>query len=189
MFSELMGIRTGRLRFTPAHPEDAERILEAIDPATLTNFSFFSKPIGLDDERRYLARMDRSLTDHLYLIEEIVKPVPEERRLIGSIGLHEFDDHNRSARLGCIIYRKADRGRGYGGEAIKLMLTLAFTRLKLHKVYIQFFASRGQHEIDHWMRKGFMVEGTLREEYHLNDVWHDMIRMSILRREWEARTK
>jgi RimJ/RimL family protein N-acetyltransferase len=182
-----MGISTGRLRFTPAHPEDAERILEAIDPSTLTNFSFFAKPVGLEDERRYLERMDRSTHDHLYLIEEITRSEPEERRLIGSIGLHELDDVLCATRLGCIIYRKADRGRGYGGEAIRLMLDIAFTRLHLHKVYIQFFASRGAHEIVHWQKKGFTVEGTLREEYRLGDDWKDMIRMSMLDREYEAK--
>lgn len=187
MFSKLMGLRTGRLRFTPAHPEDAERICALIDPATLSNFSFFSRPFSLDDERKYLERMDRSTHDHIYLIEEIVADAPEDRRLLGSIGLHELDDANRTARLGCIIYRKEDRDRGYGSEAIRIMLRLAFDRLLLHKIYVQFFASRGEGEIEHWRKKGFVVEGTLREEYRLGDVWKDMIRMSIIEHEWQAK--
>jgi len=184
MFLKLMGIRDGRLRFIRAHVEDAQRALAAMDQNSLKNFAIFSKPVTLDDERRYLERMEKSHVDHVYLIEHL-----DDGRLLGSIGLHELDEINRSARLGCMIYHPDDRGKGHGSHAIKLMLRAAFTRLDLHKIYVQILANHGGRALDWWQRLGFTVEGTMREEYFLNDAWRDMLRLSILRREWEAPAK
>lgn len=180
MLAKLLGVRSDQLRYVSAHPSDAERVLEALDPASLKNFSFFSKPVTLEDERRYLARMEKSHADHVYLIEDL-----SDGRLIGSIGLHELDEVNRSARLGCMIFRPEDRGKGHGSRAIKLMLRLAFTQLGLNKIYVQILATHGNRAIDWWTRLGFAVRGVLIEEYFLDGAWCDMLRLSILRREWE----
>ncbi len=65
------------------------------------------------------------------------------------------------------------------------MCTLAFEHLGLHKVWIQHYADN--HRMLHLCRKlGFVEEGVLRDEYFHNDAWHDMLRHSLLRSDYDA---
>ena len=57
--------------------------------------------------------------------------------------------------------------------------------LGLHKLWVMMFAhntrTRGIVQ-----RLGFVEEGVLREEYFHDGGWHDMVRLSLLEREWRA---
>lgn len=157
---------------------DAAAMLSALEPASTQNLQFFSSPLSLHRQVEYLQRMELSPSDVLYAIVET-----KTRRLIGTIGLHEIDTHLKVARLGLLIFGSEDRGHGFGNEATSVLLDFAFRRLGLNKVYVNVFAenSRGQ---DHWENLGFTVEGKLREEYLLNGTYHDLVRLTMLAREW-----
>lgn len=53
---------------------------------------------------------------------------------IGNIGLHSLDWKNRNATLGIVIGEKEHWGKGYGTEAVRVMLRFAFHELGLHRV-------------------------------------------------------
>ena len=77
-------------------------------------------------------------------------------RPIGSSGLHEIDPRTGTATLSLVIGAVDVWGRGYGTEAVRLMLAYAFRRLGLRRVRLQVAASN-QRAIRVYERAGFRV--------------------------------
>ncbi len=146
----------------------------------LSHFSFFQRIPSLEDERTYLRRMIDSEADLLMAIE-----LKHEHRFIGTIGLHELDFWNENCRFGIIIFNSVFWGQGYAKEAESLILRFVFCVLKMNKVYLTPRLDNSQ-AIEIYKKLGFRPEGILREEYKVKEGQHlDLLRMSILKREWE----
>jgi len=54
---------------------------------------------------------------------------------IGLIDLFDFDPLNQRAGVGIIVHAEADRGRGAGKEALRLVIQYALNTLQLHQLY------------------------------------------------------
>jgi RimJ/RimL family protein N-acetyltransferase len=164
----------------PVSVEDAERMLAAMDPGATKNLQFFSEPVSLERQRAYLEKVTKNPKERLCRIEA-------DGTLVGTVGLHEIDLHLRTARLGLLVFDPASRGRGYGTAAITAMLAIAFDAagLALNKVYLNVFAENVRSRTL-YAKIGFVQEGVLRQEYLLDGTYHDMVRMSMLRSEWET---
>ena len=74
---------------------------------------------------------------------------------------------------------------GYGTEAARLMLRLAFERIGLHRVGLSVFAFN-ERAIRSYQKAGFRVEGRLREAIARDGRYWDEIQMGVLRDEWLA---
>jgi len=168
------------LALAPAELEQAGEMLAAMEADTTRNLSFFSEPPTLARQQHFLGDLIDSAQDELFVVTEAGCA-----RLLGTVGLHEIDRANGAARLGALIFRSADRGRGLGRRAIELAIEHAFQVLELNKVYLNVFAenARGQSL---YCRMGFVAEGRLRREYRLDGTYHDLVRMALLRSEWPA---
>lgn len=97
---------------------------------------------------------------------------------------HETYPHQRAASLGVSII-EAYRGHGYGGEAVNWALDWGFRRAGLHRVALGCFAINPRAE-RLYRKLGFVEEGREREFLFYDRGWHDLIRFSMLDREWEA---
>ncbi len=175
------------IRLRPTRVEDAEELATLIDEDEMRNFSFFTEALTAERERQYLARMTGSGTDHLFVIELVT-----ENRIIGTAGLHEHDQCNHVARIGVMIFETLDRNQGYGRQALWHLLAFGFGSepdgLGLYKVIATPFADNWR-SVQKWLREGFQLEGILRGEYLRHGERHDLVRMSMLRTEWEAHVK
>lgn len=103
------------------------------------------------------------------------------------IGLLELDgiawSHGTTfASIG--IGEEADRGQGYGREAMELALRFAFDELNLHRVCLTVF-SYNKAAIALYERLGFQREGTYREHLLRDGQRYDMLLFGLLRREWK----
>ncbi len=176
-------IETERLHLRLAVPEDDWRILNVIRADDLQNFSFFREPFTLAGERAYLEKMHKSPSDFLFLIIR-----KEDKRLLGSVGIHDVDFANRNARLGVSLFSREHWHRGYGSEALKALIAHAFGTMKFEKLYLNVFVDNERAQ-KHYEELGFRKNGTLPRHYLLvdangNEQWHDMTHMSLLRFEW-----
>lgn len=101
---------------------------------------------------------------------------------LGEIVLNEIDDAAGSANLRLSL-RSGYRGRGYGGEAIPLVLDLAFAPepegLGLHRVGLDVLAINPRARML-YESLGFVEEGRLREAHRDGDHWTDVILMGVL---------
>jgi RimJ/RimL family protein N-acetyltransferase len=77
-------------------------------------------------------------------------------------------------------------GKGYGTDAMRVLLRFAFAELNLERVTLQVFAynERAQRS---YLKAGFQVEGRQRERLRRGSRRYDMIFMGILRDEWRSR--
>ena len=170
------------VRLRPLCEEDVDHILTWVnDPEIIGNIAAFSgRAFTREDELAYVRRTLASTTDLVFSIEEAATG-----RYLGQCGIHQIHQRSKVGRLACIIAARSDMGRGHGSGAIRLLLDHAFGPLAMHKLWLMVFRhnERGRRI---YGRLGFVEEGVLREEYYHQDGWHDMVRMSLLAREWPA---
>ena len=79
-----------------------------------------------------------------------------------------------------------ERGRGYGTQAARLLLDLAFRELGTHRVAVG-VVGFNDVALRFWERLGFRREGVQRDGYLVEDGYHDFVMMSILEEDWMER--
>lgn len=105
--------------------------------------------------------------------------------LVGRAGIFAFDNLARNAEVGLTLGPE-HRGQGYGREVLALLLDFGFTHRNLHRVWLECTATN-ERAIRAYRAAGFVEEGRLREQAWIDGAYVDMVRMGILRSEWEAR--
>jgi len=105
--------------------------------------------------------------------------------LIGQISLHDIDHLNRHAFLGIMIGEVEHHGKGYGTEAVRLVLDYGFNTLNLNNIMLS------AHEdnfagIACYKKVGFKESGRRREWIFKNGKYFDVIYMDILAREFDG---
>jgi RimJ/RimL family protein N-acetyltransferase len=103
---------------------------------------------------------------------------------LGEIVLNDIDEVVRSADLS-LAMRPGFRGRGYGTEAIQLMLGLAFDGLGLHRVELDVL-SINTRATSLYENLGFRIEGRKRDAYRDGEGFCDGIVMALLEDEFRA---
>lgn len=89
-----------------------------------------------------------------------------------------------SARMR-LAMRPRYRGRGYGTEAIELVLGLAFDGIGLHRVELDVLALNTR-ALSLYENIGFRVEGRRRDAYRDGDGYCDAVVLSMLEDEYRA---
>ncbi len=103
---------------------------------------------------------------------------------LGEIVLNEIDEALGSANLR-LVMRPGYRGRGYGTEAIELVLGLAFDGIGLHRVELDVLTLNAR-AYSLYENIGFRVEGRRRDAYRDGDGWCDAVVMAMLEDEYRA---
>lgn len=106
----------------------------------------------------------------------------QDGELIGSCQLLNIDQRHSTADLQIRIGARAARGRGYGTEAVRLLLVHAFADLGLERVQLHVFTSNAR-AIRTYEKAGFRREGLLRSAAYIDGERCDVLVMSILRGE------
>ncbi|NGP46228.1 GNAT family N-acetyltransferase [Bacillaceae bacterium SIJ1] len=103
---------------------------------------------------------------------------------IGVTALTQIDAKNRSAECIIDIGKQNFWGKGYGAEAMQLLLDYAFLEMNLHRVSLRVF-SFNERAIRLYEKLGFQHEGKAREALFRNGRWHDIVYMGMLQGEFE----
>lgn len=123
-------------------------------------------------------RVDLAITTH------------DSDEYLGEIVLLDVDHENANADIRLSL-RPGFRGRGYGGEAIDLVLAHAFAAppdgLGLHRVGLDVLSINPRARML-YENLGFVVEGRRREVFRDGEFWSDSVLMSVLEDEYRAAT-
>ncbi len=106
-------------------------------------------------------------------------------RLIGFVGLFDIQWHAGVAFVGIGIGDKEYWGKGYGTDAMRLILRYAFEAMQLRRVSLDVF-EYNQRAYRSYLKAGFVEEGRARQYLHRDGRRWDLIYMGILREEWLA---
>lgn len=104
---------------------------------------------------------------------------------VGQCGLFDFNETARTAQLGIAIGDKAYWGRGYGREAVTLLVEYAFRYRNFRRVWLWVHADN-ERAIRAYRACGFVEEGRLREHMYSNGRYVDVVHMGVLRSEWHS---
>ncbi|MGG0151702.1 GNAT family N-acetyltransferase [Bacillus mycoides] len=107
----------------------------------------------------------------------------QDDRLIGFVAIHGIEWNNRTGLLAIGVGDGNDRGKGYGNEAIHLILKYAFYEMNLHRIGLDVI-SYNKAAIALYKKMGFQMEGCMREAVQRDGRYLDRIIMGILRDEW-----
>ncbi|WP_232696720.1 GNAT family N-acetyltransferase [Brevibacillus daliensis] len=105
---------------------------------------------------------------------------------IGITSLVNIDFKNRNAECIIDIGEKSHWGKGFGTEAMTLLLDYAFHEMNLHRVALRVFSFNKQ-AITLYEKLGFKHEGASRQSMFRGGVWHDIIYMGLLQNEYIER--
>lgn len=106
-------------------------------------------------------------------------------RMIGDIGLDGIDYPNGNSWVGIGIGEREYWGKGYGADAMRLMLRYAFMEMNLQRVSLSVF-EYNPRAIRSYEKVGFKHEGRSRQMIRRDGQWYDILFMGILRDEWVA---
>jgi RimJ/RimL family protein N-acetyltransferase len=169
------------VRLAASRPEDQEafatwsqdeeymRLLDddPVRPSSPATFSSFGEATRGDDFYFHL----RTVSDD---------------QLIGFVVLFNVKWRNRTAELAMGIGAADFRGKGFGSDALKLILTYAFSELGLRRVSLSVLSYNAQ-AVKAYERAGFVLEGTQRQMVERDGQLFDLLHYGILSDEWRAR--
>jgi RimJ/RimL family protein N-acetyltransferase len=110
----------------------------------------------------------------------------EDDTLIGFVVIHSIEWNNRVGSLAIGIGDPNYQNKGFGSEALQLILRYAFHELNLHRVGLDVIGYNGR-AIRAYEKAGFIVEGKIRSAIYRDGRYFDRIMMGILRSEWEEK--
>jgi RimJ/RimL family protein N-acetyltransferase len=110
----------------------------------------------------------------------------EDDTLIGGAGLFNIRWKDRACGLGIVIGDPAYWGKGYGSDAMALLVGYAFRELNLYRVELDVL-SYNARAIRCYEKAGFVLEGTQRGAICREGQRFDVLNYGILYDEWQAR--
>lgn len=169
-----------KVRLRPIEREDLPRFVRWFADPEVRRHLLVYLPFSLTQEERWYEELQERLrrSESVVLALEMLDGLH-----IGNIGLHEIDWKNRHAELGIVIGEKAYWGQGYGTDAIRTLLRLAFEEMNLHRVYLV-VDEDNLRAIRCYEKCGFREEGRLREAVFREGQYHDQLVMSVLQAEF-----
>lgn len=104
--------------------------------------------------------------------------------LVGIVNLVNVSWIGHNAEVGILaIFDPEGWGKGYGSDAMIVLLDMAFSVLNLHSVYL-WVAGFNERAIKFYEKIGFIQTGRIREMAYRNGKRFDVITMDILRSEF-----
>lgn len=94
-------------------------------------------------------------------------------------------DGNRNVGLGICIGEPEGRNKGFGTEAIQLMVKFAFEEKNAHRVYLRVICDNIR-AIECYKKIGFQIYGRERESGYYHGHYVDILEMDMLKREYFA---
>jgi RimJ/RimL family protein N-acetyltransferase len=141
-----------------------------------------SGPIMPGSARKIEEIIEKAQSEDPNTIIFSVRPLVEDI-LIGFIAFDGIDWQHGDTFVGIGIGHPAYRGKGYGTDAMRMMLRYGFQELNLYRVQLNVF-SYNERAIKSYLKIGFVVEGRQRGMLSRDGQRWDFVYMSVLRDEW-----
>lgn len=135
-------------------------------------------PMTLREEEKWFESISSFSDTYKFAIEALV-----EKQFIGGCSINNVDWKNRVATVGIFIGDKNFLGKGYGRDAMKILLSFIFLQMNINKVRLTTY-SFNERAIICYEKLGFKTEGVLRKEIYSDGKYYDKIAMGILREEF-----
>jgi len=172
-----------RTRLRALHPSEYRTVFAWYnDPELVSPFDRFS----LDTFEGFVQDVESASDDPRSLAPRFVIERREDGRLLGLLG--HFTPHPvlSTVEVWYVMGAREERGKGYGSEAVRLLVDHLFRVLPIERVGAVCDAENvpSVHLLE---RVGLSLEGTLHRALFHHAVWHDVRVYGVTRSAWASR--
>ncbi|MBD3184288.1 GNAT family N-acetyltransferase [Candidatus Poribacteria bacterium] len=167
-----------RIYLRPLNVDDTDRYVSWLSDAEIRSYLGNAFPCNNLREKEYLEGLYKNDKD---VILGII--LNRDDKHIGGVGLHDISLPNSRAELGIMIGEKDCWSKGYGVEAIRLMLEYGFAQLNLNRIYLRVM-SYNKRAIRCYEKTGFKHEIVMQQHIYKDGQYFDDYVMGILKEEW-----
>lgn len=164
-----------------AQEEDLEAYLVLLEDPESNRLTGSQTEFTREQIIHWLKRIGQPSQDRIDLM--IVSK--HNNQLIGEVVINDIDLDSRRANIRIAIAGTENLGRGYGTEALKLMLHHGFETLQLHRIELSVY-DFNPRAIHLYEKLGFQREGVMRDYLYQDGAYHDAIFMSLLTHEYRG---
>ena len=164
-----------RIYLSPIDPDDAELYAKWMNDLEITRWlGMTGRVIALPAERAWLenATKDQNILQFAIILRD-------GNRLIGNLGFNEINQVHRKATLGIFIGEAEDRSKGYGTEALKLLVDYGFKWLGLRNIDLHVHSNNAR-AIRCYEKAGFRQYGRRTGVILHDGEWVDDVLMEVL---------
>jgi RimJ/RimL family protein N-acetyltransferase len=171
-----------RIRLRAINHDDLPQFVQWLNDPEVIQGLMVMLPFSLDDEEDWYAGTRKRPQEERPLVIEVLTESGWE--MIGNCGLFGIDWRSRIAEFGIVIGAKQYWDKGYGSEALGLMVRHGFDTLNLNRIMLRVFANNPR-AIRSYEKCGLVQEGCLRQGHYQNGKYIDVLIMSMLRSDWQ----
>lgn len=136
-------------------------------------------PLTEKDETEWY---ERTISDH-HAAQFCIRTLTDDT-VIGTCGFHYIENRIRFSEVGMAIGEKNYWGRGYGTDAMRVLIRYGFFELNLHRIELRVY-SYNQRAIRSYEKIGFQHEVVERQALYRDGHYHDVLVMGLLQSEWQ----
>lgn len=165
---------------SPICEEDVETFTKWLNDFDVTDYIGRSDALStLSGEKEWIASV---ISEKKYIFS-IIKN--EGDKLIGNIELSDIKHSDRTATLGIMIGENDERSKGYGLEAINLLLDFAFNYLNMNSINLTVLEVNERAKRC-YQKAGFKTFGIQRNNKYINGKYYNTVHMDILKDEFKG---
>jgi UDP-4-amino-4,6-dideoxy-N-acetyl-beta-L-altrosamine N-acetyltransferase len=172
-----------RIYLRPLEMDDIDSFILWLNDEEVRQYLMRISPLNRIREKEFIENLYKD--DREMVLGIVLK---ENDQLIGNIALTHISIPYRQASLGIFIGDKSCWSKGYGTEALNLMLGHGFNQLNLHRIFLTVLSFNAR-AIRAYEKVGFKREGVFREHMYRDGKYHDVYYMGILEGEWRERNE
>ena len=131
-----------------------------------------------EDEQKWFEGISAMKEKYSFAIETL-----EDNKYIGGCGINDIDWKNSVIVVGIFIGDKDYWSKGYGTDAMKVLIRFIFEQMNIHKIKLNVY-SFNERAIKSYEKCGFKQEGRLRKEIFRDGKYYDEIVMGLLSEEY-----
>lgn len=174
-FKKMLGTRC---YLSPMDPDDAAQYTAWLNDYAIARYlTLATGNLTVQRERDLILELS---SRHNYAIVAV-----DSDALLGNCGLMDLDPLNGTAEIGIFIGDPRNHGRGYGREALFLLLDYSFSLLNLHNVMLRVYAHNTRAQAT-YRSLGFQEMGRRRQALHRDRLRRDEIYMDLLAEDFYA---
>lgn len=161
--------------------DDSEQLFDAVsrNRAHLSPWlNWVGKTTKVEHSRQFI---EQSLQQQK---ESVAMGIFYENKLIGGIGMHQWDRDIKRAQVGYWL-DKTYEGKGIMHKSLEYFISMLFEKIGLNKIEIHFVPGN-KRSARVAEKLGFRMEGVIRQGILWNGMLEDIVVTGLLRTEWRS---
>ena len=165
---------------SPISFDDVEQYAEMVNDIKVSvglGYLSYTNIIDFESEKEFLISVKKEKMFAVRLLEN--------DNLLGNVGFNSVDLLNRTAVIGIMLGNPNYQRKGYGIEAVKLILDYGFSFLNLRNISLSVF-EYNEAAYNLYKKAGFKEVGRLRKAVEIMGKTYDVIIMDMLKEEFQS---